>query len=94
MKKVTKEEIEQYMRLPWEEYYRLKRISEEDGGGFMGYVIAFGKAGCRSDGDTPEEAIRNLRPVLEGVIYEHLRREWTIPVVGSDGNAGDDKNVV
>lgn len=42
---------------------RLYRLSEEDGGGWLAEVPELD--GCKSDGETPEEALRNLQGALE-----------------------------
>lgn len=41
-------------------------LMAEDGGGFAATVPAL--PGCRSDGETPEEALRNVREAIDAWI--------------------------
>lgn len=43
---------------------KLSRLSEEDGGGWLAEIPEL--EGCKSDGETPEEALNNIRDALEG----------------------------
>lgn len=54
----------------------IKRLSQDDGGGFLATVPAL--PGCMSDGDTPEEALRNVQEAISSWI--EAAREWGDPV--------------
>ena len=75
--------VAELMQLPWEQDYRLTAICDEDGGGFEGMVKCFG-VGCRSHGETPEEAIKNLRGVLEGALESYVEKGYEIPTPGRE----------
>lgn len=52
-------------------------LSEEDGGGFLGYAPDL--VGCMSDGDTPEEAILNTQDAISEWIDAAKQRGLEIP---------------
>jgi predicted RNase H-like HicB family nuclease len=55
----------------------IEPLSAEDGGGFLGTVPDL--PGCMSDGETPEEALRNVAQAIDEWI-EHARSlGWTVP---------------
>jgi predicted RNase H-like HicB family nuclease len=55
----------------------IEPLAGEDGGGFLATVPDL--PGCTSDGETPEEAIRNVSRAIDEWI-EHARSlGWTIP---------------
>lgn len=56
------------------------KVSEEDGGGYL--ALAVDLKGCLGDGNTPEEAIANLKDAIIEWIDEARRLERTIPVPG------------
>lgn len=56
-------------------------LSEEDGGGFLGYVPDL--KGCMSDGETPEEAATNTQNAIEEWIDAAKARKLTIPAPNS-----------
>ena len=59
----------------------IAKLSEEEGGGYIGYVPDL--TGCLSDGETPEEALKNTREAIGEWIesYSEIGRE--IPKPGS-----------
>lgn len=56
-------------------------LSAEDGGGFVG--LAPDLLGCMSDGETPEEALRNTYDAIDEWIDEAQRRNLAVPAPGS-----------
>ncbi|HZF93521.1 MAG TPA: type II toxin-antitoxin system HicB family antitoxin [Allosphingosinicella sp.] len=55
----------------------IKPLPPEDGGGFV--AIAPELPGCRSDGDTPEEALRNGYDAIACWIEAALEMGRTVP---------------
>lgn len=51
---------------------RIERLSEEDGGGYLALVPDL--PGCMSDGETPEEALRNVQEAITSWI--EAAKEW------------------
>ena len=51
---------------------RLERLAEEDGGGYPATVPDL--PGCMSDGETPEEALQNVRDAIASWI--EAAKEW------------------
>lgn len=56
-------------------------LSEEDGGGFMAYAPDL--PGCKSDGETPVEAISNLADAIEGWIETAKELGRLVPAPGA-----------
>jgi len=64
--------------------FEIRTLPEEDGGG---YLISFPDfSECISDGETPEEAIRNGRDALEETIAALASLNMPIPEPGSGGS--------
>ena len=64
--------------------FESRTLPEEDGGG---YLISFPDfSECISDGETPEEAIRNGRDALEETIAALASLNIPIPEPGSGGS--------
>lgn len=51
---------------------RIERLAESDGGGYLALVPDL--PGCMSDGETPEEALRNVQEAIESWIES--AKEW------------------
>ena len=51
---------------------RIERLAESDGGGYLAIVPDL--PGCMSDGETPEEALRNVQEAIGSWI--EAAREW------------------
>ncbi len=58
----------------------VKRVSEEDGGGYV--ALAVDLKGCMGDGETPEEAVANLREAIIEWLDEARRLNREIPAPG------------
>lgn len=56
-------------------------LSEEEGGGFLGYVPDL--RGCMSDGETPDEALANVREAIGEWLEESARIGRDAPEPGS-----------
>ena len=51
---------------------RIERLSEDDGGGYLATVPDL--PGCMSDGETPEEALKNVQEAIASWIA--AAKEW------------------
>ena len=51
---------------------RIERLAESDGGGYLAIVPDL--PGCMSDGETPEEALRNVQEAIASWI--EAAKEW------------------
>lgn len=72
------------MRDPGQYPFEIHSLSDEDGGG---YLISFPDfSECISDGETPEEAIRNGRDALEETIAALESLNLPVPEPGTGGS--------
>jgi len=55
----------------------IEPLPPDDGGGFLATVPDL--PGCMSDGDTPEEALANVRDAVDAWIEEARRLGRTVP---------------
>jgi predicted RNase H-like HicB family nuclease len=55
---------------------RIERLAESDGGGYLATVPDL--PGCVSDGDTPEEALKNVREAIASWI--EAAKEWKVEI--------------
>ena len=69
--------INYYLNLPWE--IKIKRIPEEEGGGWIASIPLLGEWTCIGDGDTKEEALKDLEQRLKRIIKDYLKRDIPIP---------------
>jgi predicted RNase H-like HicB family nuclease len=51
---------------------RIERLAEVDGGGYLATVPDL--PGCMSDGETPEEALKNVQEAIES--WVEAAKEW------------------
>lgn len=65
-----------YLKLQYQ--VNLRPISEEDGGGWLAEIPDL--SGCYSDGETPEEALNNIKEAKETWIKTALKRGQEIPM--------------
>jgi len=66
--------------------FEIRPLSEEDGGGFL---ITFPDLpGCMSDGETPEEAIREGRDAFCCWMLAHIEDGRPVPLPNSGGEPG------
>ncbi len=68
-------DLKYYMNLDYE--IRLKKLSEEDGGGWFAEIPQL--PGCMSDGESPDEALRNLNDAKQVWIETNLELGRAIP---------------
>lgn len=69
--------IEEYVRLP----YHFELVPDEDGEGRRGWVVTVEELrGCISQGDTPDEAIVNIRDAMAGWISVAMEDGQEIPL--------------
>ena len=68
-----KEEVEKYMHLP----YTIKLIKEDDGSYFIKVEEL---PGCMSNGKTADEAMENIKDVMEIWLESSLKRGLEIPL--------------
>lgn len=67
--------------------FTLSPLPEEDGGGWL-IVFPDFPGSVMSDGDTPEDALRNGRDALEAVIAVYQEDGRELPTPGSGGVSG------
>jgi antitoxin HicB len=56
---------------------RIERLAESDGGGYLAIVPDL--PGCMSDGETPEEALRNVQEAIDSWIEAAKQWKQEIP---------------
>jgi antitoxin HicB len=56
---------------------RIERLAESDGGGYLALVPDL--PGCMSDGETPEEALRNVQEAIESWIEAAKESKLDVP---------------
>ena len=72
-----KKDLNYYMSLPYR--IEVEPISPEDGGGFAASMPQLGKYSVVADGETPEEAIRNLEEIKRERFSEYIHQGVAIP---------------
>jgi len=70
-------ELNYYMELPYK--IEVTPVPEEEGGGYMAVLPEIGKEAIVGDGDTVEEACRNLREIQKELFSDYLQRNIKIP---------------
>jgi len=55
---------------------RIERLAENDGGGYLATVPDL--PGCMSDGETPEEALKNVQDAIASWI--EAAKEWKLDI--------------
>jgi antitoxin HicB len=55
---------------------RIERLAENDGGGYLAIVPDL--PGCMSDGETPEEALKNVQDAIASWI--EAAKEWKLDI--------------
>ena len=55
---------------------RIERLAESDGGGYLATVPDL--PGCMSDGETPEEALKNVQDAITSWI--EAAKEWKLDI--------------
>jgi antitoxin HicB len=55
---------------------RIERLAESDGGGYLATVPDL--PGCMSDGETPEEALKNVQEAITSWI--EAAKEWKMDI--------------
>ena len=72
-----KKDLDYYLALP----YRMEvlPIPEKEGGGFLARLPQFGKLGIIGDGESPEEAIRDLNVNKKLRLARYLAEGLEIP---------------
>ncbi len=73
--------LEFYLNIPYP--IEVTEISEEDGGGILASIPALGKHAFLGDGDTIEEALRNLEDIKRYLFQRYLDRGIPIPIYGA-----------
>lgn len=79
--------IEYYL----DKFYRIeiREIPEEEGGGFVASLPQFGHSGIIADGDTPEEAVKELEIVKELRFRYYLDEGLDIPLPEEESSSDD-----
>lgn len=68
-------DFEYYVNLDYE--IKIRKLSEEEGGGWFAQIPLL--PGCMSDGETPEEALKNLEDAKRGWIETNMELGRAIP---------------
>lgn len=66
--------------------FTVRRLSPEEGGGYLAEVAEL--SGCMSDGQTPEEAIRNLEDAILSWIKIAQELKKDIPLLSNESYSG------
>lgn len=77
-----KKKLEYYSNLKYS--VKLVPIAEVDGGGWLAEIPEL--KGCMSDGETPEEALKNIEEAKLTWLSTALKRDQAIPLPNSDLN--------
>jgi len=72
-----KKELEYYLNVPYK--IEIVRIPEDEGGGYLARLPQFGELGIVGDGNTVEEAIRDLEENKKLRFQEYLEKGFKIP---------------
>jgi len=57
----------------------IRKIPEEDGGGFMASIPQLGAKAFRADGETINEALANLQKIKKSLFQDYLKEGISIP---------------
>lgn len=68
--------VNDYLELPYN--YIIQKINDESGEYYYARVLELD--GCQSDGDTFDEAYKNLREAMQGYIQTKLDNGFDVPV--------------
>jgi predicted RNase H-like HicB family nuclease len=77
MRCIMKKDLEYYLSLPYR--IEVKPIPDEEGGGFIVRMPQFGVLGVIGDGESPEEALRDLDENKRLRFAKHLSEGFEIP---------------
>ena len=70
-------DINYYINLPYK--IEIIKISEEEGGGYLARLPQFGDTGIIGDGETKEEALKNLENAKQLRFEKYLKEGLKIP---------------
>ena len=70
----------------------IRKIKEEEGGGYMATIPLLGKYAFVGDGETAEEALKSLDEIKEYLFEKYLKEGISIPDPPEDDE--DEKEVV
>ena len=77
MTKKKSKDLDYYMNLPFT--IEIVAIPDSEGGGFAATLPEIGRDAITGDGDSPEEAIRDLRQAMRTRFTEYLGKGIEIP---------------
>jgi predicted RNase H-like HicB family nuclease len=72
-----KKTLQYYLHLPYK--IEIESIPEEEGGGCIARLPQFGRLGIIGDGETPEEAVRDLNKNKEIRFKQYLDEGLAVP---------------
>ncbi len=75
--KTMQRNADDYAALPYR--VEITAIAQEEGGGYLARLPQFGRLGIVGDGETPEEALRELEATKRERFAEYLAEERAIP---------------
>ena len=70
--------LEKYLAAPY--HVEITEIQEDEGGGFLACIPFLGKHAFLGDGDTLEEALKNLEETKKYLFQKYLQMGLQIPV--------------
>ncbi len=70
--------LEKHLTLPY--HVEITEIHEEEGGGFLACIPFLGKYAFLGDGETLEEALKNLEETKKYLFQKYLQQGIPIPV--------------
>ena len=82
--KVSRKEINKYLDLPYT--YIIQKVNDESGEYYFANVLELD--GCMSDGETFEDAYKNIREAMSGWIETKLAYGFEIPLPKSNDYSG------
>lgn len=72
-----RKDLSYYMSLQYKVEY--KKLSKDDGGGWLAYIPQLGEQAYRADGETKKEALALLNVIKKDLFEEFLEEGLNIP---------------
>jgi len=79
-----RKDLKYYLRLDYP--VEVRKIPQEDGGGFMASIPQLGSKAFRADGETIKQALANLEKIKKSLFQDYLRE--AIPIPEPEGEPG------
>ena len=82
-----KKDLDYYLSLDYP--VEIRRIPDDEGGGFMASIPFLGSYAFVGDGETPEEAYQDLQVAKREIFEDYLRDDLDIPEPPQEGEPGE-----